>query len=92
MYCVNENAKAHFAFFFNFSFCHSFITYMGDFGQFSKQLLDLGLCYCVYYVNENLDPNHYFAFFFQIFNFSFCHAYITHTDIFHQSFLRNNLI
>ena len=25
MYCVNENkdAKAHFAFFFNFSFCHS---------------------------------------------------------------------
>ena len=30
MYCVNENkvAKAHFAFFFNFSFCHSYITHM----------------------------------------------------------------
>ena len=28
VYCVNENkdAKAHFAFFFNFSFCHSYIT------------------------------------------------------------------
>ena len=28
MYCVNENedAKAHFVFFFNFSFCHSYIT------------------------------------------------------------------
>ena len=24
--------------------------------------------------------------FFQIFNFSFCHSYITHMDIFHQSF------
>ena len=30
VYCVNENkdAKAHFAFFFNFSFCHSYITHM----------------------------------------------------------------
>ena len=29
VYCVNENkdAKAHFAFFFNFSFCHSYNTY-----------------------------------------------------------------
>ena len=28
VYCVNENkgAKAHFVFFFNFSFCHSYIT------------------------------------------------------------------
>ena len=28
VYCVNENkdAKAHFGFFFNFSFCHSYIT------------------------------------------------------------------
>ena len=30
--------------------------------------------------------------FFQIFNFSFCHSYITHRNIFHQSFLRNYLI
>ena len=34
----------------------------------------------------------HFAFFFQIFNFSFCHTYITHMDIFPQSFLRNYLI
>ena len=35
MYCVNENkdAKAHFAFFFNFSFCHSYITHMDVFCQ-----------------------------------------------------------
>ena len=35
MYCVNENndAKAHFAFFFNFSFCHSYITHMDVFRQ-----------------------------------------------------------
>ena len=25
-------------------------------------------------------------------NFSFCHSYITHMDMFHQSFLRNYLI
>ena len=33
LYCVNENnyAKAHFAFFFNFSFCHSYITLMDFF-------------------------------------------------------------
>ena len=33
VYCVNENkdAKAHFAFFFNFSFCHSYITHMDFF-------------------------------------------------------------
>ena len=33
MYCVNENkdAKAHFGFFFNFSFCHSYITHMDVF-------------------------------------------------------------
>ena len=45
VYCVNENkdAKAHFAFFFNFSFCHSYITHMEVFRQFSQQLLDLGL-------------------------------------------------
>ena len=45
VYCVNENkdAKAHFAFFFNFSFCHSYITHMDVFRQFSQQLLDLGL-------------------------------------------------
>ena len=30
VYCVNENkdAKVHFAFFLNFSFCHSYITHM----------------------------------------------------------------
>ena len=43
-------------------------------------------------VNENLDDNPHFAFFLQIYNFSFCHSYITHRDIFHQSFLRNYLI
>ena len=45
VYCVNENkdAKAHFAFFFNFTFCHSYITHMEVFCQFSQQLLDLGL-------------------------------------------------
>ena len=34
VYCVNENkdAKAHFAF-FNFFFCHSFITHMGHFSS-----------------------------------------------------------
>ena len=33
VYCVNENkdAKAHFGFFFNFSFCHSYITHMDVF-------------------------------------------------------------
>ena len=45
MYCVNENkdAKAHFAFFLNVSFCHSYISHMEVFRQFSQQLLDLGL-------------------------------------------------
>ena len=41
MYCVNENkdAKAHFAFFFNFSFCHSYIY--GHFSsKFSQKILD----------------------------------------------------
>ena len=35
VYCVNENkdAKAHFALFFNFSFCHSHITHMDIFCQ-----------------------------------------------------------
>ena len=31
-------------------------------------------------VNENEDANPHFTFFFQIFNFSFCHSYITHMD------------
>ena len=38
VYCVNENkdAKAHFAFLFKFSFCHSYITHMDVFvGVFS---------------------------------------------------------
>ena len=45
VYCANENkdAKAHFAF-FNFSFCHSYITHMAVFlSEFSQELLDLGL-------------------------------------------------
>ena len=35
VYCVNENknAIAHFAFFFNFSFCHSYITHIDVFCQ-----------------------------------------------------------
>ena len=43
VYCVNENnnAKAHFALFFNFSFFHSYITLC--FLSFSQELLDLGL-------------------------------------------------
>ena len=43
VYCVNENkvAMAHFAFFFNFSFCHSNITHMDVFCQsfLSKYLI-----------------------------------------------------
>ena len=46
----------------------------------------------VYCVNENEGAYPHFAFFFQIFNFSFCHSYMTHMDIFHQSFLGNYLI
>ena len=36
----------------------------------------------VYCVNGNLDANPHFAFFFQIFIFSFFHSYIIHIDIF----------
>ena len=43
----------------------------------------------VYCVNENKDAKAHFAFFF---NFSFCHSYITHMDVFCQSFLSNYLI
>ena len=45
VYCVNGNQYAypHFAFFFNFSFCHSYIAHMDVFRQISPQLLDLGL-------------------------------------------------
>ena len=63
MYCVNENkdAKAHFGFFFNFSFCHSYITHMDVFVRvFSATTLlrimklfvyfQVGEVYCV---NEN---------------------------------------
>ena len=46
----------------------------------------------MYCVNENEGANPRFAFFFQILNFSFCHSYMTHMDIFHQSYLRNYLI
>ena len=44
MYSVNENkdAKAHFAFFFNFPSVTP-ITYGQVFLEFSQQLLDLGL-------------------------------------------------
>ena len=47
--------------------------------------LQVGSVYCV---NENKDAKAHFAFF----NFSFCHSYITHMDVFCQSFLRNYLI
>ena len=36
----------------------------------------------VYCVNENKDANPHFAFFFQIFIFSFFLSYINHMDIF----------
>ena len=45
----------------------------------------------VYYVNE-IKKLILICLLFQIFNFSFCHSYITHMDIFHQNFLRNYLI
>ena len=50
--------------------------------KFSVHLL-VGLVYCV---NDNKDAKAHFAFFF---NF---HSYITHMDIFCQSFLSNYLI
>ena len=43
----------------------------------------------MYCVNENKDAKANFAFFF---NFSFCHSYITHMDVFRQNFLSNYLI
>ena len=43
----------------------------------------------MYYVNENKDAKAHFAFFF---NFSFCHSYKTHMDVFRQNFLSNYLI
>ena len=54
--------------------------------KFSVHLQVGGLLYSV---NENKDAKANFAFFF---NFSFCHSYITHMDIFCQSFLSNYLI
>ena len=42
----------------------------------------------MYCVNENKDTNAHFAFL----NFVFCHSYITHMDVFRQSFLSNYLI
>ena len=61
MYCVNENkdTKAHFAFFFNISFCHSFITHIIHFLVYTATVttrfrimklcvkLQLGKAYCV---------------------------------------------
>ena len=43
----------------------------------------------VYSVNENKDAKAHFALFF---NFSFCHSYITHMEVYCQSFLSNCLI
>ena len=40
-------------------------------------------------LHENKDAKAHFAFFFK---FSFNHSYITHTDIFRQTFLSNYLI
>ena len=45
MYCVNVNkdAKAHFAFFFIFSFFHSYIIHIDIFlSKIAQQLLELG--------------------------------------------------
>ena len=53
--------------------------------KFSEHL-QVGKVYCV---NENKVAKAHFAFFF---NFFFCHSYITHMDVFCQSFLSNNLI
>ena len=64
VYCVNENkdAQAHFAFFFNFSFCHSYITHMGTFfvRDFSATTRFRIMKFCVHFevdkvycVNEN---------------------------------------
>ena len=41
--------------------------------------LQVGKVYCV---KENSDAYPYFAFFFQLFIFSFCHSFIKHMDIF----------
>ena len=63
MYCVNENkdAKAHFVLFFNFSFCHSYITQMDVFVRvFSATAWFRIMKFCVHFqvgrvycVNEN---------------------------------------
>ena len=51
--------------------------------------LKVGKVYCL---NENKDANHYFAFFFQFFIFSFCRSYIIEwTFFFCQRFLSNYL-
>ena len=79
MYCVNENkdAKAHFAFFINFSFCHSFISHMGHFSSvFSATTRFRVMKFCahlqvgkVYCVDENKDANPHSALFFSNFLF-----------------------
>ena len=56
MYCVNEikDTEAHFAFFFNFSFCHSFITHMGLFSSvFSATTLFKIMKFCVHFQVAN---------------------------------------
>ena len=52
VYIVNEkkDAKAHFAFFFNFSFCHSYITHMDIFVRvFSATTLFRIMKFCVHF-------------------------------------------
>ena len=72
MYCVNENkdAKAHFAFFFNFSFCHTYITHMDVLSVFSATTRFRIMKFCVHFqvskvycVNENEGANPHFPFF-----------------------------
>ena len=74
-----------YSFFFlsNEYFCRrSLCSYWGQYFKISVHL-QVSLVYCV---NENKDAKAHFAF---SFNFSFCHSYITHMDVFCQSFLCN---
>ena len=84
-----KDAKAHIAFFFNFSFCHSYITHMDFFVRvfFSKYLIKEYENLCTPTGRQSVmckwKVRCLSSFCFHV-NFSFCHSYITHMDIFHQ--------